>query len=916
MINQKVYNLPESISLTPQILTKYVQLFWDEVFFPLHLVKNDMHLLLLCKVSFVDTELGYKTLADMRKVNYEDCNLFAEYLGERLGILSDSYTVDPIHKIIFSYVDKKGSASESRTLLQPHIYNITTHRFNNIQLPLSMEPADYGTIIGKDIQTENVTKYFVSNGKHVFVIETSLDNKVNKVRIEGAIDLQCVDTKISEDLFRREIGKNVLYIKNNEIVVKSKQLNAKPFRKLQPVKNLNNSNFLTIDIETINIDGKQIPYLICGFDGKDYFHSYAADLSDESIDKLFADFIKQIVKNKNVKYIYAHNLSGFDGIFLLRHLLEYSTQDVSKYGSQDVSPIIFNGKLMGIKVKLEGRTIIFKDSYLLLPLALRKLCVSFRVATQKTNFPFLLTDINYVGEFPEYGFWSKMELSKYENLKREFNKTGVEWSFRDEAIKYCYMDCACLYEVLIKFNELIFKEFSVNIHGSLTLPSLSMKIFKIHYMPKDTIYQLLGDVEKDIRESYTGGAVDVYLHHNVIHNDFSANERTQLYYYDVNSLYPTVMSKVKLPVGKPIAFEGDIRAVDPKAFGFFYCHIYCPEYIQHPILQRRIKTANGLRTVAGTGEWTGWVCSYELDAVLHLGYQFKILQGYKFETAIIFDKFVDKMAAIRQSYPKSDPMNLIAKLLMNSLYGKFGQRSVNTVIEIFDSNNPEQALQLQNNLDLYGDCIKDHVQIDQFNILVRPTIIKYVKEGDDDLYHGLDVNIAIASGITSGGRAYMSQLKNNPEFNLYYSDTDSVVINKELSANFVGNKVGQFKLEHVIKEAVFLAPKVYGFITTKGLEFIKTKGLRSEAVKDFNLSNLENLLKPNSSFEFTQEKWFKNMYTSEITVVNMAYILRATTNKRQSLFQTCLNRDDTLGTCLYKTFPFKYSDIIVDKITK
>lgn len=45
----------------------------------------------------------------MRKVNYGDCALFAEYLAERLGILSDSYTVDPVNKIIL--VDKGGVKS-------------------------------------------------------------------------------------------------------------------------------------------------------------------------------------------------------------------------------------------------------------------------------------------------------------------------------------------------------------------------------------------------------------------------------------------------------------------------------------------------------------------------------------------------------------------------------------------------------------------------------------------------------------------------------------------------------------------------------------------------------------------------------------------------------------------------------------
>ena len=38
---------------------------------------------------------------------------------------------------------------------------------------------------------------------------------------------------------------------------------------------------------------------------------------------------------------------------------------------------------------------------------------------------------------------------------------------------------------------------------------------------------------------------------------------------DVNSLYPSVMLKNPMPIGKPREFYGDIRKVDPNAFGFF-----------------------------------------------------------------------------------------------------------------------------------------------------------------------------------------------------------------------------------------------------------------------------------------------------------------------------------------------------------
>ena len=66
--------------------------------------------------------------------------------------------------------------------------------------------------------------------------------------------------------FKREIGKNTNYIKDGEVVVKSKELNVKPFKTLAKDKKLSPiNNFMTMDIETVNIDGKLHPYLICAY---------------------------------------------------------------------------------------------------------------------------------------------------------------------------------------------------------------------------------------------------------------------------------------------------------------------------------------------------------------------------------------------------------------------------------------------------------------------------------------------------------------------------------------------------------------------------------------------------------------------------------------------------------------------------
>jgi hypothetical protein len=201
----------------------------------------------------------------------------------------------------------------------------------------------------------------------------------------------------------------------------------------------------------------------------------------------------------------------------------------------------------------------------------------------------------------------------YGTLLKEY--TGITWNFKEEAIKYCELDCVSLHQILTKFSNLIFNEFKTDpIKKALTLPALAMRIWKTFFMPKDSVYQLHGLPEYNVRKSYTGGAVDVYIPTN-------KNNET-LYSYDVNSLYPSSMLNNPMPVGQPVAFVGDIRKIDPNAFGFFYCKIISPEYLEHPILQRRIKVRGGLRTIAGLGTWHGWIFSEEMDNAMKYGYHF------------------------------------------------------------------------------------------------------------------------------------------------------------------------------------------------------------------------------------------------------------------------------------------------------
>ena len=373
-----------------------------------------------------------------------------------------------------------------------------------------------------------------------------------------------------------------------------------------------------MDLETQLIDNIHTPYLLSWYNGlisKSYF---ITDFKD------FGDLLKNVLNDLvefNDYTVYFHNFAKFDSYFLLKYLVELG----------NIDPIIPNDKLISLTFTylpklskninndnqnqiLENQNqnlnnqsikilkLKFNDSYLLLPSSLKNLSKSFNINNQKGIFPFGLNNLNYKGQVPNFKYFnniSQEEYNKYQNLYK--NKI---WNFKEESIKYCQLDCIALYQILVKFNNLIFDKFKLNIINYPTTPSLAFKIYRSQFIIKDTIHMLTGDIESQIRESYTGGAVDMYLPTN--------NPKDKIYAYDVNSLYPFVMKTFDMPIGNPIYFEGNILDYEPNAFGFFNCQIEAPSNLEYTIIQTHLKTKNGIRTVAPLGNWNGMLFSEEL----------------------------------------------------------------------------------------------------------------------------------------------------------------------------------------------------------------------------------------------------------------------------------------------------------------
>ena len=199
------------------------------------------------------------------------------------------------------------------------------------------------------------------------------------------------------------------------------------------------------------------------------------------------------------------------------------------------------------------------------------------------------------------------------------------------------------------------------------------------------------------------------------------------------------------------------------------------------------------------------IFSDEMDNAIKLGYKFKILWGYTFDKENIFKEYVQTMYNFRLQYPKSDPLNYLAKLLLNSLYGRFG---MDYKMENHSFVNKEELTDLIQNKFIE---LSNPIQIEDNLFLVSFLDLKKYENLDIDYFHEYNISVSIASAISSYARIHMSQFKNNKKYKLFYSDTDSIYINKKLSKLFVSStELGKLKLENIFTESTFLAPKVYG----------------------------------------------------------------------------------------------------------
>nr|DAE89191.1 MAG TPA: DNA polymerase B [Caudoviricetes sp.] len=335
---------------------------------------------------------------------------------------------------------------------------------------------------------------------------------------------------------------------------------------------------------------------------------------------------------------YFHNLK-FDGEFIIHYLLTHGFVHVNekKLGVNQFSTIISDLNVFYcIKVKFKEEVIIsFFDSLKLLNFSVEEVAKAFNLSIKKL-------EIDY-------------------KAKREKGH-----KITDDEKEYLKHDVMIMSLALEKMFEMKITRMTIASNAmNFFKDTISKKRFEEWFKPP--LY------DKDLRQAYKGG----FTYLNEIYRGKEVKEGIVL---DVNSLYPSVMYYSPMPYGEGIYFDG--KYVPDKLYNLYIQNITCQFRIKKDMIPT-IQIKNNLSFVpteyllSSNGESINLTLT-NVDLKLFLEhydiYDVSYNWGWKYKSSTkIFKRYIDYWNELKVKATKegNKPLRTIAKLMLNSLYGKF-----------------------------------------------------------------------------------------------------------------------------------------------------------------------------------------------------------------------------------------------------
>ncbi len=207
------------------------------------------------------------------------------------------------------------------------------------------------------------------------------------------------------------------------------------------------------------------------------------------------------------------------------------------------------------------------------------------------------------------------------------------------------------------------------------------------------------------------------------------------------------------------------------------------------------------KTCYPVGEFRTTLTTPELKLCAAKGWLRAVHRAAWYQQSMLFDDHVTTFSELRKKYDAEDNAGFskICKLLVNGLYGKFGQRALK--IEIIGECDPRIIKTERVSTDEPG------VSFDQ--IYLAGYIYRESKDGES--FHSFP---AIAAHVTAYARLYLYRLANLvPVGHVFYMDTDSLVVDQTgyeaLKDEIEPGKTGALKIEQQSPWLDIYAPKDY-----------------------------------------------------------------------------------------------------------
>lgn len=495
------------------------------------------------------------------------------------------------------------------------------------------------------------------------------------------------------------------------------------------------------------------------------FNQVYTDSTENMLDVMF-----EVVSQYPKPCIWYSHFAQYDWRYFLPYLLEKGYElEICMRTDTDIYEIRFENE--------EGETIVLRDSYALWNSPLAKLASTFCPELPKLDID--------VGKFDPKN---------------------------PDHIAYAKRDVEILLIGLPRLFDLIGEHFGV-VAGATTAGT-ALKAWQ-RTLEMEEIYDAsdYGPQELFIRQAYYGGLV--FLTDTKIHK----NART----YDLNSSYPSVMDQYGVPYGRVYKTDD----YESGKMGIYRCRVKAPDNLIVPILPAR-NARGSMRWYKG--EFDTCVTNVELIFAVNHGYEvLEIYEGICFEETVYpFGTMIDLCKMLREGFPGT-ATEAVAKLMQNSLYGKFGAR--------------RERLRMMNANAMDEDDYEGATPFDEDGNW-------YTKKEDDFEMRCLP---QWAVFITAHARIkLLTTIYNIGPENVLYGDTDSITVKEGFDGCVdKGSKYGQWKLEKVWAEFRAIAPKVYTGILgedmlnadgtikkPKGTFMGAAKGLPAKGIKQANWQEL------------------------------------------------------------------------------